>query len=558
MVLVLAAASAAFISCGKDVEMEFGTFVEEHVENVAPLEKEGSIAYWKAAVSGAEEDFRRYSDIRLEMEKIYSDKASFEIVRQVRDSGMLKEPLLRRMADILYLRYLGNQADPRLLERIVSLSAKVENRFNVFRAEVDGEKLTTNDVCGVLRESVDGGYRRAVWESSKAVGKVVVEDLLELVRLRNETAREAGFDNYHSMSLAVGEQDEEALAALFDELDVLTSEPFRKLKEEIDDGLAKQFGIAPGDIRPWHYSDPFFQEAPAGEMAGLDSLFKGRDIVTLAADFYESIGMPVGDVIARSDLYEKEGKNPHAFCTDIDREGDIRILCNVKDNVYWMETMLHELGHAVYDKYIQRELPWLLRSYPHLATTEASAMYFGRLAQDPRWISAVLDLNADETGRLAPALERSLRARQLIFTRWTQVMFRFERELYRDPDGDLNTVWWDLVEKYQLVRRPDGRDQPDWAAKIHIVSSPVYYHNYMLGEMIASQLHHHVVTMIEGEADAGDIYGNLAAGEFFRDRVYRQGNSAPWMEHIEKVTGEPLHAKYFVEQFVGHYVEGGV
>ena len=29
---------------------------------------------------------------------------------------------------------------------------------------------------------------------------------------------------------------------------------------------------------------------------------------------------------------------------------------------------------------------------------------------------------------------------------------------------------------------------PDWAAKIHIATNPVYYHNYMLGEMMASQL----------------------------------------------------------------------
>jgi hypothetical protein len=141
-VLTVAVASVPLIACDKDVEMEFGMFVEKHVERVAPLKKEGAIAYWKAAVSGAEEDFKRYSDIRFEMERIYSDKASFDLVGQARDSGKLKDPLLRRMADILYLRYLGNQADQRLLEKIVALSVKVENRFNVFRAEVDGMTFT--------------------------------------------------------------------------------------------------------------------------------------------------------------------------------------------------------------------------------------------------------------------------------------------------------------------------------------------------------------------------------------------------------------------------------
>ena len=53
-------------------------------------------------------------------------------------------------------------------------------------------------------------------------------------------------------------------------------------------------------------------------------------------------------MLARSDLYEKPGKSPHAFCTDIDREGDVRVLANIVPNEYWMGTMLHELGHSVY------------------------------------------------------------------------------------------------------------------------------------------------------------------------------------------------------------------
>ena len=44
-----------------------------------------------------------------------------------------------------------------------------------------------------------------------------------------------------------------------------------------------------------------------------------------------------------------------------------------------------------------------------------------------------------------------LRNQLLIFSRWCQVMLRFEKELYGNPNQDLNKLWWDLVEKY-LVR----------------------------------------------------------------------------------------------------------
>ncbi len=90
----------------------------------------------------------------------------------------------------------------------------------------------------------------------------------------------------------------------------------------------------------------------------------------------------------------------------------------------------------------------------------------------------------------------SLRNEQLIFSRWVQVMYRFEKEMYSNPDQDLNQLWWQLVEKYQLITKPEGRNEPDWASKIHVALYPAYYHNYMLGELLASQLHFYITSKV--------------------------------------------------------------
>ncbi len=74
----------------------------------------------------------------------------------------------------------------------------------------------------------------------------------------------------------------------------------------------------------------------------LDAYYKKTDVRELTVKFYDGIGLGVEAILDNSDLYEREGKNPHGFCTDIDKEGDIRILCNIKNNEQWMETMLHE------------------------------------------------------------------------------------------------------------------------------------------------------------------------------------------------------------------------
>ena len=68
-------------------------------------------------------------------------------------------------------------------------------------------------------------------------------------------------------------------------------------------------------------------------------------------------------------------------------------------------------------------------------------------------------------------------------------MYRFKRAFYENPDREhLNALWWDLVEEIQLADHPLDRDEPDWAAKIHVAIAPVYYHNYVLGHLTAAQL----------------------------------------------------------------------
>ena len=134
----------------------------------------------------------------------------------------------------------------------------------------------------------------------------------------------------------------------------------------------------------------------------------------------------------------------------------------------------------------------------------------------------------------------------LVFTRWMMVMTHFERALYADPQQDLNTLWWDLVERYQQLNRPPGRNMPDWASKTHIAQAPVYYHNYMLGEMTASQLQHY----IENKLGDAPLIRQPRTGEWLRTQIFEQGALRLWNEELQFLTGEQLNPEYFVREFV--------
>ena len=533
-------------------ERQLKSFISAHVGKVKPVAKQARLAYWQAANSGDAADYDQSSRLELQIRQIYTDSQEFAFLKGLKQSSRIKDAELARQLDVLYNAYLANQIDPRLLKEIIELGTEIEKNFSTFRGTIEGKKVTVNEIKEILKTETDSVKRKQAWVASKQVGAVAADDLIELVKLRNRSARQVGFENFHTLSLTLSELDIDELDRIFNELYELTNEPFRKLKSKLDAILADKYGVEVNQLMPWHYHDPFFQETPLVYELNLDTYYEDEDVRELAIKFYDGIALGVDSIIANSDLYEREGKNPHAFCTDIDKEGDVRILCNLKNNENWMETMLHELGHGVYDKYHDINVPYLLREPAHIFTTEAIAMLFGRLSRNGAWMQQMLKLSDEQRLEIDKVSSRYAQLKQLIFVRWAMVMYNFEKQLYANPEQDLNSLWWRMVSKYQFVNKPPGRDEPDWAGKIHFTIAPCYYHNYVLGELLASQLHYYIVfNVLELQSDKDVSYvGRSKAGDFLRRKIFEPGSLYRWDDIIEQATGQPLTPKYFVDEFV--------
>jgi peptidyl-dipeptidase A len=500
-------------------------------EMLGPLSVARNTAWWNANVDATEANERQRAETELAYSNGLADAELFEAVRSARSNG--SNGLVRRRLDLLNDLMLPHQVPVSLRERIVELEASVEVRFSRHRGVVRGEEVDDIAIKRILRESDDADERREAWEASKTVGAAVADDVRELARLRNESARALGYRDWFALSIAVSELDESKLFETLEACDRATAEPFGRWKAALDERLATRFGCDVSGLRPWHYADPFFQEPPPNGALDLDPLFRERDIVELGRRTFDGIGIDVGDTLARSDLFPRPGKCQHAFCLDIDRDRDIRVLMNVTDSHDSMSTLLHELGHAVYDLGFDGALPWLLRD-THLVTTEATAILFGSLAAEREWLAQVLGVDADEAAALEGHLRAARAADLLVFTRWVLVMTGFERKLYADPEADLDAAWWALASRYQLLTLPDGRREPDWAAKIHIAVAPVYYHTYLYGSIVASQLHDAL------RSAAGGIVDRPEAGELLARRLFAPGLSERWDRLVERATGLPL------------------
>lgn len=511
--------------------------VEMLEEEIEDLETRFHSAYWDAQTASTAENTRRRVDLEMQLRELKGDPARIKAVE-----GALGEELhdgtLWRQLEVLRLSMISNQMDEDRRARLVEISSRVESDFATYRPTVDGRTLNDNDIEQILRMSDDEALRRSAWEASKEIGALVADRVRELARIRNSVALDLGYADFYSMALELQELPEEWLFGLLIDVEKLTDEPFRTWKGELDQRLRSRFGV--DEVRPWHYADPFFQQLPEDGRPPLDHFFQGADASELARLTFDRWGIDLSGVMDASDLYPRRDKSQHALCLDVSRLGnDVRILANIVPGERWVEVMLHESGHAAYDVSIDRKLPYLLRRPTHTFVTEAAAILSGRLARDPQWLVEIAGVDAKEVASMAGDVDRARRAHMLLFARWALVVCHFERELYRDPEADLDAQWWELVERFQLISPPPGRATPDWAAKVHVATAPAYYQNYLLGEMLASQLR------ATCERECGGLVGRREAGRLLVERMFHPGSLLRWDALIEGATGGSLQADDF-------------
>jgi len=519
---------------------EIENFIQTTLERIKPLYKAYMLAEWESATTGTPEANQRNREAQAAYMRFWADPERYAVAKRLHESGQAGDALLARQIKLIALATAQNRQDEATIEKLTRLEAEVREQYYNFRAEVGGKKISDNELDEILSKNRHSAHVKEAWEASKQIGAQVADKVRELARVRNAAAQAQGFRDHFQRSLTLDEIDEAKLLDLFARLETSTAAPFAKLKAEIDQARAARFGVAVTALRPWHYGDRFFQAAPDIGEVDMDALFADKDPVQLALATYDGLGMDVRDILARSDLYAREGKDQHAFCIHIDREGDVRTLNNLMPNHRWNETLLHELGHGVYDKYLDHSLPWLLRTPSHTLATEAIAIMMGSLTYDPEWLEQIVGVPTVEAVRVSTEAGAQARALRLIFTRWCLVMTNFERAFYADPERDLDRLWWDLVERYQGLTRPEGRKAPDWAAKIHIALYPVYYQNYELGHLVGAQLQDHLLKQ------AGGLVGRKPAGEWLMEKFFKPGAREDWAAHVQTATGEPLDPKYFV------------
>lgn len=429
------------------------------------------------------------------------------------------------------------------------------------------EIVTPNEIDEILVTSRDEVERRRFWEVAKQTGPALKQGIGKLRDLRNQVAREMGYDSFFALQVADYGMSVDEMMAMMEQF----NEDLRPLYEQLHawtrHELADRYAKDPPGLIPAHWIGNRWAQAWPGLSSGidLDSLVRSKEpewIVEQAEAFYTSMGMPPlpESFYDKSDLYpvpagSQRRKNTHASAWHLDLENDVRSLMSVENNWRWFETSHHELGHIYYYlAYSSAGVPLTLRGGANRAFHEAIGDLIGIAARQPAYLKEIglLDPEA-EIDEIAWLLDEALDQAVVFIPFSAGTMSFFEHDLYEEnlPVEEFNKRWWEHAGRFQGIAPPEPRGEEfcDACTKTHITDDPAQYYDYAMAFVIKYQLHTYIAKNILGQDPRNcNYYGNEEVGTFLWD-LLSLGATRDWREVILELTGSEVSTRAMLEYF---------
>ncbi|MBA2389022.1 MAG: M3 family oligoendopeptidase, partial [Geodermatophilaceae bacterium] len=376
-----------------------------------------------------------------------------------------------------------------ILSNLLKLGNEYDKIVGAMTVEWEGEEETIPQAELHLQEP-DRAVRERAWR--KIMERYLQERerlntlYLQMLPLRRQMARNAGFDNFREYHWQVLGRFDYTPDDCFTFHDAIEHEVV-PVARELYANLQGKLGL--DTLRPWDLKvdpngEPLAPFEDAGELEAIGYRIFAQVDPVLAAHFAT---MRDGYL----DLASRQNKAPGGYCNQFPVTGKPYIFMNAVGTHRDVSTLLHEGGHAFH--FMESRAQSLIWNYN-------APMEFCEVASMAMELLSAPYLAREQGGFYDDADARRAYAEQLrdivLFLPYMAVVDAFQHWVYVEAPEDvsadqLDAKWNELWGRFMVGIDGSGLEdetETGWHRKPHIFSSPFYYVEYGLAQLGALQV----------------------------------------------------------------------
>ncbi len=435
-------------------------------------------------------------------------------------------PLDQRHVQIMEMTFKPYHLSAKLNELSLAIQEKtneLSSVLNTHRCTVAGREMTSPEIAKILLSDTDRDLRKEACLARTQVNVPLVKaGFLQLLDMRKEFANEYGAPDFVHYQLEQQELDPVMFDSWKDEVNSVLP-----LMRKIRSGFGEDI-IGDPDVMPW--DDTFISGKIAPELSRQVNM---ADYHRPISELFSMFGIDITGMNITYDVFPRKNKSEWGYNFPIETGVDSRILANVRDRYFEFGVLLHETGHAVHSFTTDAEEIILNMGISGIVS-EGIANLFGRFSTHKAFYSGFFDEKLEEAGMNFRRLKLWNRANQLRAV--SRILF--DQALYRNKlenIDDIHQLLWQT--NIAVLGEQPYADIPLWASTIHYTTHPIYFHNYLLGDLTCDIVEH---VFLEREGVTDVIDRPELFGRFVLDEVIGASGKYPFPELFSRISGEDL------------------
>ena len=507
---------------------KFISLREEFSKKLEPAAINSEKTAWDFYINSNEENLKKYEEAQNYYSDLFKDETFYKKFLEI-DKTKLDKHEQKQLKDLL------KEFDEELntgeeLKELRKKENEIAQKYNSYIPKIDGKEVTKTEITRIIQTETNPDIRKKAYSARISGGDLIAEDLIEFIKMRNNYAKNKGFDNYFTYKLS------ETYDVDLKFLENLTDEVYSKSKDKILNIQTKKYKelkefFKVEKLEAYHYG----LLLDSNPEKAVNEVLKDKSVEEISKKAYFGMGYDIDRMVLEGrltlDLYPRKGKNTHGFCFGVEAGKDSRILANLTNNVISLDTLNHELGHCVYDLGLPLGLPFLDRQPSSPAFTEAIAMMMGDIMKQENILSDIVP------NKVLQKFKESLKEDEASFVSRSLLIIDFEREIYKNPNQNPKELWQKLKIKH--LNRIENADN-EWATIPHYLSHPAYYQNYFRATIMKAQIYNHLKSKL------GNITENKDTAQYLNKNIFAYGASIEEYELIKQLTGKEFSADDFV------------